>query len=84
MRDGIYTRMQHDEIYQDVYRNNDLLTMWEALDDYCAAGSIKSVQNRIQARVRFMKLYQHDAMSYQNYASTFSLKLKQLEIFNLT
>jgi hypothetical protein len=82
IRDNVKTRMEHDEVYQDAYRNNDLLTMWEALENWCAAGSIKSVQNRIQAK--FMKIYQHDTMSYNEYVTTFSSKLKQLETFNIT
>ena len=82
LRDNIKTRMEHDEVYQEAYRNNDLLTMWEALNNWCAAGTTKSVQNRIQAK--FMKLYQNDNMSYNDYVTTFSSKLKQLETFNLT
>ena len=30
LRDNVKTRMEHDEVYQDAYRNNELLTMWEA------------------------------------------------------
>jgi len=82
LRADILTRMQHDLVYQAAYKSNDLLSMWSALENWCAAGSTKSVQNRIQAR--FMKLYQHDSMSYEDYVSTFSSKLKQLETFNLT
>ena len=65
LRDSIYTRMQHDEVYQNAYRDNDLLTMWDTLDNLCAAGSIKGVQDRIQAR--FMKLYQNDYQEYQHF-----------------
>ena len=82
LRDSIYTRMQHDEVYQNAYRDNDLLTMWDALDNWCAAGSTKGVQDRIQAR--FMKLYQNDSMPYQEYVSTFSMKIKQLDTYGIT
>jgi len=82
LRDNIKTRMEHDDIYQEAYRNNNLLTMWEALENWCAAGTTKLDQNRLQAK--FMKLYQTDTMSYNDYVTTFSSKLKQLETFNLT
>jgi hypothetical protein len=81
LRADILTRMQHDLVYQAAYKSNDLLSMWSALENLCATGSTKSVQNRIQAK--FMKLYQQDNMSYNEYVTTFSSKLKQLKRLTL-
>ena len=48
LRDNIKTCMEH-AIYQEAYRDNDLLMMWEVMGG-CAAGTTKSVQNRIQSK----------------------------------